>query len=402
VVDATVFRVCLPGSVTASPVRRPESTVSSSSTLLQQRREPRAARSRDPWFDNAKMLLVTLVVVGHSWTMLPQTFTTTWAYNFLYLWHVPAFVMVTGYLSRSFTLSRRHLSRLVTTVVVPYLLFEYTLTSVRAGLGGWHYERLFVNPHWPMWYLTALVLWRLSTPLLRRLPHALPVAVVVSLVGGAFTGDALDLARTAGLLPFFVVGLLATPEHLRALRRPPARVTAVGVLALGLAVATVVEHHVGTEWLLWRSSYAELHVSLVTGVVHRLVLLAGAAALAEAFLCLVPGRDGWFSRLGPATMVVYLFHGFAVTLVAASAFPVWADGHAMLALVLSTVGAVGVALLLASPPVARRLDRVVDPVGSWRRRRRHSYAPAARGIHVGETELTGTLSASRASSGLGA
>ena len=376
----------------------------STTAVLPQRSEPRTARparSREPWFDNAKMLLVTLVVVGHSWTLLPHTATTTWAYNFLYLWHVPAFVVVTGYLSRSFTFSRRSLGRLVTTVVVPYLLFEYTLTSVRAALGGWHYERLFVNPHWPMWYLTALVLWRLATPLLRRLPHALPVAVVVSLVGGAFTGDALDLARTAGLLPFFVLGLLATPEQLRALRRPGARVAAVALLALGVAVATTVEHHGGSEWLLWRSSYAELHVSLLAGVVHRLVLLVAAAALAVAFLSLVPGRSGWFSRLGPATMVVYLFHGFAVTFVAASSFPSWAEHHATPALMLSTAGAVGVALLLGSPPVARRLTRVVDPIGSWQRRRR-PYAPPARGIHVGETELTGTLSASRASSGLGA
>ena len=100
-------------------------------------------------------------------------------------------------------------------------------------------------------------------------------------------------------------------------------------------------------------------------------------------------------------MVVYLFHGFAVTLVAASAFPGWAEQHAALGLVLPTAGAVGVALLLGSPPVARRLTRAVDPVGSWQRRRR-PYTPPTRGIHVGETELTGTLSASRASSGLGA
>jgi len=26
---------------------------------------------RDPWFDNAKMGLVTLVALGHSWMLLP-------------------------------------------------------------------------------------------------------------------------------------------------------------------------------------------------------------------------------------------------------------------------------------------------------------------------------------------
>jgi fucose 4-O-acetylase-like acetyltransferase len=316
------------------------------------------------------MLLVTLVVVGHSWALLADTFTTTWAYNFLYLWHVPAFVMVTGHLSRSFTFSRRNLVRLVTAVVVPYLVFELALTTFRSAVGGEHHGPLFINPHWPMWYLAALFVWRLATPLLRRLPHALPVAVLVSLAGGAFTGDTLDLARASGLLPFFVIGLLATPEHIAMLRRPAAKVWALAVLGLGVAVATAVEHHLGsTEWLYWRSSYAELHVSLATGVAGRLLLVGAAAALAVSALALVPDRGGWFSRLGSATLVVYLFHGFLVKSVSYTGFPAWTEQHPTAGLLLSTPAAVAAALLLASAPVSRRLNLLVDPVGSWQRRR---------------------------------
>jgi fucose 4-O-acetylase-like acetyltransferase len=338
---------------------------------------PPGRRPRDPWFDNAKMLLVTLVVVGHSWTLLADTFTTTWAYNFLYLWHIPAFVMVTGYLSRSFTFSRRNLGRLLSTVVVPYLVFELALTTFRSAVGGEHHGPLFVNPHWPMWYLAVLLVWRLATPLLQRMPHALPVAVLVSLVGGAFTGDTLDLARATGLLPFFVMGLLATPEHVAMLRRPAARLSAFAVLGLGLVVATAVEHHLGsTEWLYWRSSYAELDVSVAAGVAGRLLLLGAAAALAVSALALVPGRGGWFSRLGSATFVVYLFHGFLVKSVSYTGFPAWTEQHPTVGLGLCTVAAVAVALLLAAAPVAGRLNLLVDPVG--RRQRAVAAAPVSR------------------------
>ena len=358
--------------------------------------------ARDPWFDNAKMLLVLLVVVGHSWTLLADSFPTTWVYNFLYLWHVPAFVMVTGYLSRSFTFSRRNLGRLVTTVVVPYLVFEVALTEYRSLVGGEAHGPLFLNPHWPMWYLSVLFLWRLATPLLRRMPHALPAAVVVSLVGGAFTGDPLDVARATGLLPFFVIGLLATPEHVALLRRPLARRTAVGALVAGLAMATAIEDHLGsTEWLYWRSSYAQLHVSLATGVVGRLALLVAAAALALSFLALVPGRGGWFSRLGSATLVVYLFHGFVVKTVSYTGFPAWSAGHPVAALLLSTLGAALLALLLATPPVSRRLGVVVDPVGTWRRRQAapRTSRPAT---PPGGTADRGTLSEDRTAVGSGA
>ena len=324
--------------------------------------------TRDPWFDNAKILLVVLVVVGHSWTGLRTTFFTSSLYDFLYLWHVPAFVMVTGYLSRSFTFSRRHLTKLVTTVVVPYLVFELVLTEFRVVVGGETSGLLFLSPHWPMWYLSVLFVWRLATPLLKRVPHPLALSVVVSLVGGAFTGDPLDVARAMGLLPFFVMGLLATPEHLAAIRRPAARVCALGAFAVALVLSPVVQS-LGTEWLYWRSSYAQLHASLLGGMATRAVLLAAAAALSVSFFALLSRRGGWFSRMGAASLVVYLFHGFFIKLASYSAYPGWAREHAGLAMLISTVVAVAVALVLAAPPVAQRLNVFVDPFGTWSRSR---------------------------------
>jgi fucose 4-O-acetylase-like acetyltransferase len=333
------------------------------------------AKTRDPWFDNAKMLLVVLVVVGHSWTLVAHSTGTRWAYDFLYLWHVPAFVMVTGYLSRSFTFSRRHLARLGTTVVLPYLVFELLLTTFRSVVGGEAHGPLFLNPHWPLWYLSVLFLWRLATPVLRRLPHALPVAVALSLAGGAFAGDPLDWARATGLLPFFVTGLLATPAQVAALRGRAVRTVAAVTLLLAAVGAGLVEPRLGTEWLYWRSSYAELHASLLTGLALRSLLLAVSGLLALAFLALVPGRDGWFTRLGPATLVVYLWHGFVVKSVSYTGFPAWSQDRPMTALLLATLGAVPLALLLAWSPLSRPLGAVVDPVGAWQRHRARSGDP---------------------------
>ncbi len=338
----------------------------------------RSTKQRDPWFDNAKMALVTLVVVGHSWVLLPDNVARLWFYDFLYLWHIPAFVLVTGYLSRSFTWSRRHLGRLLTMVVVPYLIFEAGLTSYRKYVLG---ENLnlpdFIDPHWPMWYLTVLFLWRLATPLL-RFPAALPVAVLVSLVGGLTSGDLLDIARALGLLPFFVLGLMLTPEHVAQLRRPRVRVAGALVLAAAFPLAALIDGRMRTEWLYWRSSYAQLDASFAEGVAMRSWLLVVSALLALSFLVILPRRDSWFSRLGAATLVVYLFHGFAVKTAKAAGFGEWAEAHQVLGILAATGGAIVLALLLAAPPVARVLNVAVDPVGTWqalRRRRQADQAP---------------------------
>ena len=200
------------------------------------------------------------------------------------------------------------------------------------------------------------------------------------------------------------MGLLATPEHLQALRRPAARLAALGAFGLALVASTVVEQTIGSEWLYYRSSYAQLHESLAGGAMTRLVLIAAAGALAVSFVALVPRRTFWFTRLGSASLVVYLFHGFLVKLAEYSAFPDWSGDHPVTSLVVAAFVAVAVALLLAAPPVAGRLNVFVDPVGTWQRRRRRHAAPAARPpeSQVGTIEPAGTLSSARATRVLGA
>jgi fucose 4-O-acetylase-like acetyltransferase len=332
--------------------------------------------TRDPWFDNAKMALVTLVVVGHALTLLPSTTLNDHLYDFLYAWHVPAFVLVTGYLSRSFTWERRRLWQLVRTVVVPYVLFECALALFRVHVGGERLQDLFTDPHWPMWYLSALFFWRLLTPVLQRMPAALPVALVVSLSAGVYAGDTLDLARVLGLLPFFVMGLQATPERLERLRRPSVQAAGLVVFA-GIALVTAwTDRWAATEWLYYRARYAELDVSDAEALVIRTVVLLVGTLGAWSFLALVPRVGGWFTRMGASTLVVYLFHGFAVKGAEYAGYPDWADAHPVPALVLTVAAALVLTLLLAWTPVASRLAHLVDPIGYAEGRLHAAHATA--------------------------
>jgi fucose 4-O-acetylase-like acetyltransferase len=326
---------------------------------------------RDPWFANAKMLLVTLVVVGHSWVLLPEeSLARNWFYDFLYVWHMPAFLVVTGYLSRSFTWSRRHLARLATTVALPYVVFEALMAAFRVRVGGEEgIDTLFLQPHWPMWFLAALFLWRLATPLLKASPAPLVLAVSVSLLGGVPPGDILDLGRVTGMLPFFVLGLVARPEHVELLRSRPARRAGAVVLAAAFALAPFVDGHLRTEWFYWRSGYDAMGVSFAEGSLLRLGLIAVSTLVALAALSLVPRRSGWFTTLGGATMTVYLFHGFFVRAAEYTGVLEWASSAPWAGLLATTAASVVLAPTLAAPPVARRLGVLVDPVGAYRRSR---------------------------------
>jgi fucose 4-O-acetylase-like acetyltransferase len=327
-----------------------------------------AQRTRDPWLDNAKMALVVLVVVGHSWDLLPLEGLNRHLKDFLYVWHMPAFILITGYLSRNFTLTPQRAWQLVRTVAVPYVVFEGLLALFRIYVGGERLENLFLDPHWPMWFLAALFFWRLLTPVLRDVPAAIAVAVVVSVLSGFVTSEWFCVLRVLGFLPFFVIGLKATPERLEWLRGTAPRILALVTFGAIWLLSAYTNTWAQSEWLYYRSPYSLFDVSDGRAFATRLVLLGLGLAGALAFLALVPRRGGWFTRMGQWTLVVYLCHGFFLKAVDYLDYREWTYQHPVLGLLATTAGAAAVALALASPPVARRLEVLVDPLGRAEKR----------------------------------
>lgn len=336
-----------------------------------------ARETRDPWLDNSKMTLVTLVVVGHSWGLAAETEGTNWAYDFLYFWHIPAFVLISGHLSQSMEWDRRHLRGLLTTLVLPYLIFEPALYYYRLALGQREDGLLFIHPHWSMWYLPVLFFWRLGTPVLKRHWLWLPGAVVISLVGGLWSGQVFYFSRVMGLLPFFVLGLHLKKRHLARLDDPWVRLAAVGALVGIALVARETDEWTRTAFLWYDAGYEDLRLEPATAAQTRLAVIGIGLLGAFSVLALVPRRSlGWFTAMGSATMVVYLFHGFAVKGAFATGYSAWAEQHPWTGFLATTVLAVTLALVLASPPVRRVLVWAVDPVGSRQRARRSAAEPA--------------------------
>ncbi len=327
------------------------------------------AADRDPWLDNTKMVLVTLVVIGHSWGLLPDTHFNDWAYDFLYFWHIPAFVLISGYLSKSFAWTPRHFKSLLYVLVIPYLIFEPALYYYRVGLGEHEPGMLYLQPHWTLWYLPVLFFWRLLTPILKLHWLFLPAAVIISLAGGLWTFDWFMLPRILGLLPFFVLGLHIAPRHLRRLDDPWVKVAAVGALVLIALLARHTDDWARTAFLWYDAGYEDLHVQAATAAQTRLSVMAIGLIGAFAAIALVPRRAGWFSAMGAATMNVYLLHGFVVKSVKWTDFVVWSEAHPNVAFAIVTLGATAVALVLASPWSRRYLVWLVNPLGTWERRR---------------------------------
>jgi fucose 4-O-acetylase-like acetyltransferase len=322
---------------------------------------------RDPWLDNVKMVLVTLVVIGHATGLALTSDRNGQFYTWLYFFHIPAFVLISGHLSRSFAWDRKHLSSLVTTIALPYLMFEPALYFFRVSLDQREDGPLWLEPHWAMWYLCVLFFWRLATPLLRH-RAALPLSVAVSLLGGMVDTDLLMFPRIVGLLPFFVLGLHLERRHLELVRDRFPRRLALAVLAAIFVFAAYIEDFARAAFLYYDAGYGDLGYASGEGMQIRAVVLAIGLLGAVSVMSLVPRGRSWFTTLGSATLVVYLFHGFAVKYVDYAGWLDVGESQPTLALALVVVGGTALSVLLASPPVSQRLGVLVDPVGAWQKR----------------------------------
>lgn len=192
-------------------------------------------KERNLKLDNAKGILITLVVIGHM--LLPIQGTTRGVTNFFYMiyaFHMPAFVFISGLLAQRIytrvpksTVGYFNGRRWCSTLRL-YLLFQFILFfSEIPAYGRTTRFPDFLHTSGAPWYLLALLLWYLMIPFFagcRGIPCSLIAWIlltILSLAGGylasgalAGIGDFLALDRVIAFAPFFFAGYFIGPERL--------------------------------------------------------------------------------------------------------------------------------------------------------------------------------------------
>ena len=271
---------------------------------------------RDVQVDNARGILVTLVVAGHL--VEPYIYGSglaRTAYVLIYAFHIPGLVFLSGYLSHARPF-RELVLKVTTSLLVPYLLFEvvYSVADFMLGDG----ESLTISvltPYWLLWYLPALGAWRLILPLMSRLPRPLLVATGLALLAGTVPeiGTTFTASRFFVFLPAFLLGhRMASRGSLRDLLP---RTHAWVILAACCLVAVAVAQDIDVRWLYGSRPYAALGSGPLDGMLFRLLLLVWSLSMAVAAATVTKARKGLMSRIGAVSMYPYVLHGLVVMVV---------------------------------------------------------------------------------------
>lgn len=329
---------------------------------------------RDPFFDNAKFVLITLVVIGHAYTSLRHHSELVYtAYLLIYSFHMPLFILISGYFTKNYNKPGYH-QKTIANILVPYFIFEVIYSFFRHFL--YQTEELDLSiflPYWSMWFLFSLFLWRMLLPYIIQFKHSLILCFLVAVLAG-YIGDVdrfLSLQRTLAFFPFFLLGFYLQKHHINALLdwfTPRKRILSVAGIILVYLFLYYAEFRSGwnfpiREYLFFNKPYAELGTPEWYAGIYRIGFMGLALIMSVFVLSLIPRRKVFFTEMGSRSLYVYLLHGFfihpfrALGLEDTFAGPVF--------YILTTLASIALTMFLSSRSVQKVTQPLIQPKIRW-------------------------------------
>lgn len=272
-------------------------------------------KSRNYLLDNLKVVLIYFVVFGHVIEYyIKDNSTLRTVYIFIYIFHMPLFIYISGYLSKNFYKMKR---KAVRNLLIPYIIFNMIWYTV-VYIGTRRVMFSVISPGWTLWYLLSLFFWRISLKYIVKIRYVLILSFLIGAIVGVIpsVGSVLSISRTVVFLPFFLLGYYTKEEHLEKISNINKLLAMLGVSFFLLFAIYIVRINLfDYKFLYYSYSFKELGVSLLSGIVFRLILYISSIIFSVCVIALVPKKNTVFTSLGKATMNIYVFHIYLVMLV---------------------------------------------------------------------------------------
>ncbi len=264
-------------------------------------------RKRDVRADSATGALLVLVILGHVLEAMNGSAAhaaTLW----IYMFHMPAFVFISGYITQ---FSRKWSPvKIITRLLFPYIVFALILRLMAPLLTGDAFVLKLSVPPWSLWYLPALMAWRLAAPLLQRIPVAIALGAAVALsviaAGASWVGVPYTLGRIVGFLPFFVAGLLWREQWWHWLLSLPARIIATVIIVGSAALVALGQSPLERKHFAFSRSSQDLDLSALSAMQHRAAVLVIATVLGLAVISMTMRAISALAAIGMVSLTVYL------------------------------------------------------------------------------------------------
>lgn len=264
-------------------------------------------------WDNVRLILILCVVIGH--TIKPFTSFTVSAknlYYYIYLFHMPAFILVSGMFSKHAIHTKRY-DRVFGFLV---LYFAVKFLGFFSEIAAYGKTRLSLfNETGVAWYALAIFFYYLAMMFLAQFKKS--YVLVLSLVVGCLSGYARDtgshlaLMRVLNFFPYFVIGYYLKQETVAAFTAKKSVKLCAAVILVALFVLTYrysEELNWTLQFLKGRATFRRIPYFPEWGVLWRLLQYAVALLMTFSIIALAPSKKNPLSYIGARTLSVYALH----------------------------------------------------------------------------------------------
>ncbi len=262
--------------------------------------------------DNTKGILIALTVLGHLLSQcLGKYLSTDVAYVFIYLFHMPAFCLLSGFLSKNLDKDRKNCFR---NLIIPYIVIYVAWYLYYAFVWDKNPTFNLFMPGYAQWYLLSLITWKLISKTFTKIKYPIIISIIIALAVGFIDGIGADysLSRTIVFYPFFLIGHYLTKEHIEKIRTFNIGYAITGLILVLIGAYLYKTNAYPLSMLYARASYELSYATLIEGFLLRIGIYIAALIATFSLIKLIPNKKTIFTNIGVNSLLVLVLHVYII------------------------------------------------------------------------------------------
>lgn len=272
---------------------------------------------RDAFWDSLKFILIFFVVYGHMIeTYAPNDSFNRAMYNFIYIFHMPFFMYISGLFSQ--INDRAKYKRGILMILETYIVFQL-IRCIKPILNG---GSLFLDYHllYPkgtLWYLAYLLVYRLFIYYMPKkcLDKYSIIIITISFVLGILWGfiPQNNYEKIVSFFPYFLMGYYSVKIDIKEIvKKIPLTFALLGIAFAFTIFYFAINYRIGYI-IYYLDSYYFTDPGLAPGVFCLLRIITYISCIIiSIFIMRIVLYKTIFPQYGSKTLFIYMYHTFIV------------------------------------------------------------------------------------------
>ncbi len=264
-------------------------------------------KKRYAYWDNIKGILIILVVFGHFLLGIQDFILNKIVICIIYMFHMPAFVFISGYFSKS---EHSKSFNTIFKLTIAYILLTsgFMLGMMLCGKR----TPSIITPYYSAWYLLALIVWRITVPYLSKVKHILIILTLISLFSVFWSEINLQygMVKIIAFYPFFMAGYLLPKDKVKSILNIPQKKKYLfcGIFALSAIITGAILFYVFKIRLfdLIPNIYEQVDINRVFA--RASFFITSVFAIMFFMFLSVEKQLPFITKMGKNSLSIYILH----------------------------------------------------------------------------------------------